>query len=430
MVNSLNWKLREWKGQAVKGGFYSLCITLFLLSFNPVYSRYAAVIFLAFGLTNWITFPSDLLNGLKGKWVFFLPFIAYFILHVIPGPHGTFNWSVTERQLMFIIAPLFGYPVFRESFTSERKRILIIAFLLGIITSCCYLLFRAGLLAIDIIKPAQVYANSIDSLSVSFLAKALSHFQHPSYFSLEINIAIILLVLYGKEIISYAPLRWIAVIFMIIIVLLLSSRAGLIGLSTSGIILIWLRRKELAIHRKYAVLIISAIILIFTIFLATNSKVTLLVKKLSDQISNNHPLTLEEVEPRINVWSSSLNLIRDNPWKGYGVIEGQARLTNEYRKNGHFAEAFFTLNCHNQFLESQLSFGISGSIVLLWMIFGGFFLHKGTIEKQLYTIIILLFIINFMFESMLVRQWGIMLFVLFSCLLNYTDDEETRVSSN
>jgi O-antigen ligase len=124
----------------------------------------------------------------------------------------------------------------------------------------------------------------------------------------------------------------------------------------------------------------------------------------------------KNIDPRIIAWSSSIDLIKQNPVFGVGP-DVRDILSGRYLESGHNVAASLRLNSHNQFLETQLTLGIPGTLILLHMLLGPWLIRKRTRFPAL--VIPFLIIISgcMFFESILVRQWGIMFFLIFYCIL-------------
>jgi len=85
-----------------------------------------------------------------------------------------------------------------------------------------------------------------------------------------------------------------------------------------------------------------------------------------------------------------------------------------YNKNGMEEAARLQLNCHNQFIETQLSIGFLGLLMLLALV--GMGVYLGIRKRNIiYLFFSLLCLANFMVESMLETQAGVVFFSFFNC---------------
>jgi O-antigen ligase len=126
---------------------------------------------------------------------------------------------------------------------------------------------------------------------------------------------------------------------------------------------------------------------------------------------------IKNIDERTREWYSAIQLIKKKPLLGYGN-DYQEKLIQRYMENGFGHEASNRFNAHNQFLETQLQFGMPGTVILLWILFGPFLSIARSPYPFLYKVFFVLITVNFIFESMLVRQWGIMFFLIFYLLLS------------
>ncbi|MFN5208847.1 MAG: hypothetical protein ACK5D8_05085, partial [Bacteroidota bacterium] len=99
-------------------------------------------------------------------------------------------------------------------------------------------------------------------------------------------------------------------------------------------------------------------------------------------------------------------------------------LLASYRAHGMSGALEKQLNCHNQFLETQLSIGLPGSLILLALFFLG--VYKAILRTQWVLVLLILSVAgNYLFESMLEVQAGsIFSALLFSLIPLKLEEEE------
>jgi O-antigen ligase len=125
----------------------------------------------------------------------------------------------------------------------------------------------------------------------------------------------------------------------------------------------------------------------------------------------------KNLDQRTREWYSAMQLIKEKPLTGFGLYDVEKRMGQEYLKHGWEEEAASNLNAHNQFLEAQMTFGIAGSLSLLWMLLTPLLIIRNLKYQLMSGALIFLISFFLLFESMFNRQWGIMFFVLFYCIL-------------
>lgn len=124
------------------------------------------------------------------------------------------------------------------------------------------------------------------------------------------------------------------------------------------------------------------------------------------------------VSSRMLSWKCSLQLIESTGVFGHGINNTTALLTNCYNNKvgDESIPSLKEYNAHNQFLQTAVSLGFLGTVILLliyaYILIVGF-RHKDYLVL-FYFIIILIFGIT---ESFLIRQWGLIFFVFFTPFL-------------
>lgn len=114
---------------------------------------------------------------------------------------------------------------------------------------------------------------------------------------------------------------------------------------------------------------------------------------------------------RQKIWRAAVNLISQSPFWGYGIGDVQEALNNTYKSTDVKG-----LNAHNQYFQFILNYGL---VICLMLFFFTFKVVKQCIlNKQsilFFSWLILLFFC--LTESILNRQWGV---VLFAFILNFS----------
>jgi len=133
---------------------------------------------------------------------------------------------------------------------------------------------------------------------------------------------------------------------------------------------------------------------------------------------------------RVAIWDCSTDILKESWLLGVGTGDTQTELTKTYKKNNFlFAAEYNTgYNAHNQFLETWLTVGILGFILLLLNF--GYLLKKSIVHKNYlllgFTIFILL---NCLTETYLQRQKGVSLYAFMASMLLMLDrkKEEEKI---
>ncbi|MBC7410863.1 MAG: O-antigen ligase family protein [Bacteroidia bacterium] len=115
------------------------------------------------------------------------------------------------------------------------------------------------------------------------------------------------------------------------------------------------------------------------------------------------------------IWQDAITLIKQKPL-GYTTGDVDSALVIQYIKTENALATQKHLNAHNQFLQTTLALGIVGLLTLLSLLYYPLFkLNKEAWFFYLFFSLIITF--NFLTESMLQTQSGIVFFVLSYCIL-------------
>ncbi|KOY86494.1 hypothetical protein AD998_10370 [bacterium 336/3] len=121
---------------------------------------------------------------------------------------------------------------------------------------------------------------------------------------------------------------------------------------------------------------------------------------------------------RVAIWDCSTDILKEDWLLGVGTGDTQTELTKVYRKNNFLFASEFNAgyNAHNQFLETWLTVGIVGFILLLLNF--GYLLKKAIIHKNYLLFGFTLFVVlNCMTETYLQRQKGVSVYAFMASML-------------
>jgi len=131
---------------------------------------------------------------------------------------------------------------------------------------------------------------------------------------------------------------------------------------------------------------------------------------------------LREKNIRLQLWEK-IDVVLENHWlTGVGTGDVKDSFEKVYSKELYNASGGKYLNFHNEFIETTVRLGIPGFIVLFILLLHPLFLRRNYQQNRILIVFTLLIFINFFFESMFVRLYGVLFFALFYCLLNLKDD--------
>ena len=329
------------------------------------------------------------------------------------------------KRLRRKAVPIFGYPVFKSSYFGKNFHTVLRYFIAGLVVVCVFDFARAFINSITItdngisfnplIDP-RISKASIDILSSQsrFRSLELSLFENPTYLSLKALFALYLIVAFSKEMrISKIKVILLTVLFAVFI-FSLSARASFLS---AAALIIYKSYTYFSQRRLIWLWVIFFPVIIFGFFKISmmNTRIRQKTEVLIANIKSNIN-ELKKSDSRILAWTTSLELIREKPFLGYG-LHSRDKLAEEYRKNGFEYEASVHLNPHNQFLETQLAFGLPGTMLLILMLFSPLLLLKDKDYRRMYIPFFILFLCFLLFASLLNGVWGAVFFILFYCMI-------------
>ncbi|HRY32955.1 MAG TPA: O-antigen ligase family protein [Bacteroidales bacterium] len=343
---------------------------------------------------------------------FSILYIVYALGLIYSGnlEYGLFDMQV---KLSLLIFPLF-LATSPEGFLSQ-KQILHISY--SFIFSCIII----TLIALVLATQNYLYSHTF----IEYYYDNLSDFQHPSYFSMNLNFAISLIIIllirmWTSLARGFRTFLIILIPYFFTMVILLASKAGIISL----LILLLVSLASLILYKKeYVIGLIFVLLVPFAFvgayYLFPSSFYRLTIAK--NYLDGHTPLNLDSgdgTNDRILVWRSSVEVFREHPVCGVGTGDVKDVLMEKYRENQILAAMTKRLNAHNQYLQTLVALGLIGLLILSLMLL---LPAISAIRKNnlLYLLFLLLVGINFLGESMLERQAGVVFYSFFNTLLLY-----------
>jgi O-antigen ligase len=386
----------------------------------PLYDRLVVYIIMALVL-NWIidgrfVQKFKLLSGDKRRWEL-LGFSSLYLLYCIGifySDNLDYGYFDLQVKLSLLIFPLLFSTADSDLFNSQKIYHLFTAFLLGCIFISLLVLIHA-------------YLNyNLTNSRLEFYYENLSAFQHPSYFSMNMNfgvaLIIIILIRQWNGIKNWARNVLIGLIpYFFMIIILLSSKAGIISLFlvlVSSLLSLIIFKKEYLIFLLFFFIIPFGFIGAYYIFPDTFYRWSVAKEVVFGQTELSTESNDGTYE-RIMIWRSSLEIIKDHPLVGVGTGDVKDVLLNKYRENNITEAVNKRLNAHNQYLQTLIALGALGLFVLLLCLFGPAIISMKD-KDLLYFLFLLIVFINFLTESMLERQAGVVFYSFFNAFLFFT----------
>lgn len=332
--------------------------------------------------------------------------LAISVLYSDNLQEGLFRLEV-KLSLMLIPLALSGSLV--RDYPKARVQTILLSFLAGVFASSVFLLMYAAIHSFK--APSPSYWN-YTGFSVVF---------HPSYFSIYLLFASAILLFYlSKEKIKLAVVLLLA--FFALIMVFINSKSGFIGLFMlyASAFVYFLIRKPFN-RRNLFYLAIPIMVFCSGLLLlpsATNRiKETVTTAEIvSGQKIDNQGGYPSSTSMRLKIWRTALTLASEHPLAGVGIGDVQSALDAKYRDLSMTLAYTKHLNAHNQFLQTSIAIGIPSLLILLLILLIPF-ISAWKSRDWLFGFFLALMAVNFLFESMLEAQAGVVFFVFFYVLL-------------
>ncbi|MEA3477977.1 MAG: O-antigen ligase family protein [Bacteroidota bacterium] len=394
-----------------------------LLAFSiPMHKKFTVLVILLIGI-NWLlefNFIEKYMkvresrvrrNTLLFAMLYLLFAIGMLYTNNFTGPSG--GWFKLEVKFSLLVFPLLFSTIDYQWLDRKYVQRLFNFFIIGTIISCLLCIGNALI----------IYMG--DYRFEAFYYKELSMFHHPSYMAMYITFAV-LIILYNilNKWKAYGigwKISWlILLVFYNVFIITLASKAGIISLGlVYGIAITYaIARKKYSLSGIFGFFLITLVCL-YMFFPYSYKRMT--VARASVEQENLDNNSTEGSVIRILIWRSSLEIVKDNFLFGVGTGDVEDALVQKYEEKGITMAAEQKLNAHNQYLQTWLAIGIPGLLTLLLML-----VLPAWQAFRRYNLVYFLFLFiiafNFIFESMLEAQSGVVFYAFFNVFLFVTKD--------
>lgn len=316
-----------------------------------------------------------------------------------------------DCYLWFLAAPLFLLTQKRRNLTNSRIHMIFMFFAISTVLHLCIIFYIAIRKYIQTGNDAFLYYQNF------------SVFRHPSYLAMYATFSFYVMLDYLNKTHKSLPLYskiglYIAMAVLLAGVFFLQSKAGILVFCILAVVwfvyLLFIRSTNIAAA-------LSVVIVVTSIGIVLHETQILSVHRIKDSIEEVGKYTPEHLgsssnQIRITVWKSTLEICKKNlPW-GVGTGDATDELNvNAVKKNytnliGHH------YNAHNQYLQTLLTTGIPGIIILLTYCLYPLVI---SIRKRniLYQSFVLILILNILVESMFEVRAGVDFLAMMNVLL-------------
>ncbi len=365
-------------------------------------------VFIVLMILNWLI-EGDFRNKIQliFKNKFSLLFISFYLLHLLGllytqnVPSGLFDLEVKLSLILFPIV-LATRPI-----SADKIRSIFIALLTGCVVAATIMLIRA----------IYIYMTSGENY---FYYEAFASFLiHPGYISMYVNVTLSWLLINQMDQskrfsnVIFCPLMIIFTIFII----LLSSKMGLITMTLIyvGFLIYYVVTRKKYLFGTIGIMVIGISIVTLLRFMPELSG---RINRAVGAVTNTNTVQSESESTavRMLVWKAANHVISENVITGVGTGDAKDELVKEYEKRGMTGALEHRLNAHNEYYQVFVALGTIGFILLLGNLFFPMWWAFKT-NNTLYVLFLLIILLNFLTESMLETQAGVMFYAFFNSLL-------------
>ncbi len=331
------------------------------------------------------------------------------LIHTSNMDQGLENLQV---KLPLLVFPLVLSTMDKDYLSKKRIHHILIAFSVSTILISLYSVLRSAFRYFE------------DGDASSFFYSEISYLNHTSYYSIFEVFSICVLLYFLVQ--DFEKMKLLAksgmlflIAFMMLFTVLLSSKAGIISLfGVFMIAAIWVLL-EYKNWKASALLFFAPLISILFLLSVLDGAGNRFVAATNDLNRSEEIQPAEETRStaaRMLIWEDGIELFAESPVFGYGTGDAKDELLEQYIENNHKHLHEGQLNAHNTFLETSLAIGVLGLLMLILILMLPLFL---AFRDHYFLMMAFIFILslNFMVESMLKRQDGVVFFAFMMSLL-------------
>jgi len=396
-----------------------ILINILFLMLSIFFYPHLSPLFTFFLLIFSFSFSKNKGNNLKKNYKSILIFSSLFWIYLAGLTHTeNMDAGITDviLKFSFLVFPLI-FGVMNKDLIQRKDLFLLLDLFIFISTSSAIVCLGNA--------TWKFFNNGVPD---AFFYGELSFLVHPSYYALYLNVALTAIIckLFITNQIINSTLRifyWISIPFYILFIILLESKAGLLGLfSVIGIAVLYLLIYERKIKEAVRLGGISIVfVTLIILFLPqTTNRVNAVVESMEEEsTASEHSVA----ETRLYLWKAALNAFKEEPVWGYGTGDVKEELIHQYEIQHNQRALDANYNPHNQFLQTMVANGLIGLIALLILVVYPILL--GFFQRRPFLFLLgFLMLINLLVESMFERQAGVMFYAFFNSLLFFHFKDE------
>lgn len=401
---------------------FFLCILLAF--FMPILPLAMPVLIILLAANRLTCFRSSGVSRSRSEKIVLFFFLALYISYLV-GLLYTTNLSSglrdLETKLSILILPLIFF--FGWKMDNARYKQVLWALVWGCTVSAIYSYISSYF---DYVAGKEGEAAGVPGMwnfgINHWLSSRLTKHFHPSYLSMYVNLAIMAIFYisdWPRK--SVRTGHYLLVIFLVVFVFFINAKSGLVFLAMLIMLYLYVlifRMKKI----KEAVVAAVGFTMVGAVLWIAAPEFALKIKAAVNALTGQGVSTRtdDSSAARRIIWSASSEVIRENFPQGAGTGDVKDELLEKYGEMGFEMGVREKLNSHNQFFQTTVAIGMHGLLLLCACLLYPAML---ALHRRNYFQILLaaLLIINFITESMLETQAGVVFFAFFAPLFAFRE---------
>ncbi|ADQ80087.1 O-antigen polymerase [Paludibacter propionicigenes WB4] len=414
----------ELKSGLEKVNYYAFLLLAFSLNFPQTVVRYSLAIWLISCL-----FSIDYKEKPNFKRTYYLPLylisvliLGRIIVSLIHNDFSALLAKLLDTQLSLIFLPILL--IFHVNRHFNLKQILLV-YVVGCFTSCflvvCYFyLYRFNLLIGDVegIPLGTNKHNLIEDIKI-FQLFISPYFKHRAAVGTNISLSfaalIYLIKTEQKFSLKNVCLAILSFAIFALVIYVSGSRSGIMSF------IFVLLAGAVYTFRKKKIIFISFLIVGLLIACLSTLKTTRLIDK-----GVKYENDISTIDPRIQIWKSSVEIINGHPWLGVGYSGVKPALFKKYEEKGLKLDLQAKHNTHNQFLQFAMESGVWAAVIFALILLPIYFRRKIYFLSFAFSSV---FIVYSMFEDTFIIINALSIFVFFISLLILAQKQNDEILS-
>lgn len=235
--------------------------------------------------------------------------------------------------------------------------------------------------------------------------------EHPIYISINFSIALFFILTEGFK---NKTVNFILFLVLISGLLILARKGAIVSFCILSGVLLFLKK-----DKKQTAKLVFVFISLFVLSLSVPEIRSRFLEIFETSKIINNKETSSGI--RYILWNTSEKVIQKSNYLGYGIGDAQEVLSKQLAVDGYAVLSKENYNAHNQFLQIGLATGVVGICLYLFSLI--YFIRMFIQRKNAEAIVFFLFFIFvFLFESVLERQNGIIIYSFVTCMFIYTSE--------